>query len=196
MQALLPYAGILVAAAVEGEFAYVAACALVAEGRLDPLAVVLAGTIGAAAGDQAYFYLFRGRLTRWMDRFPSVARKAAPLRDVVRRRATLATLLVRFAPGFRVALTAACVYADVPALKFSLLNTLTSLIWAVALLALVAWAGPAVLASFGLRAWQGAVVMGLIVLVLFRLLGRLESRAMTSPPAAGAGGDAASRDAE
>ena len=179
MGGLLPYVGILVAAAVEGEVAYLAACALVADGRLDPLAVVCAGAVGAAVGDQAYYFLFRGRLPLLISRFPSVARKAAPLVDLVRRRATLATLLVRFAPGFRVALTAACVSAGVPPLTFSLLNSLMSLAWAVVLLVLVGWGGPAVLTRFGLSGWQGAVVMGIVVLVLFRVLGRVERRAMT-----------------
>jgi len=175
---LLPYLGIFVAAVVEGEVAYLAACALVADGRLSALAVVCAGAAGAAVGDQAYFYLFRGRLPRLMARFPSIDRKAAPLIDLVRQRATLATIMVRFAPGFRVALTAACVSAGVSPLKFSLLNTLMSVVWAVLLLVLVGWGGPAVLSQFGLSGWRGALVMAVVVFGLFRVLGYLERRAL------------------
>lgn len=176
MESLLPYAGILLAAAVEGEVAYLAACALVADGRLDPLAVILAGTIGAAVGDQAYFYAFRGRLPLMLARFPSIASKTAPLIAVVRDHPTLAAALVRFAPGFRVALTAACVSAGVAPLTFSVLNAITSLVWAVGLLVLVGWGGPAVLAQFGLRGWQAALAMAVVVFALFRLVGRLEGR--------------------
>ena len=66
----LVYLAILLAAAVEGEVAYVAAAALVAHGVLDPAGVIVAGTFGAAIGDQFYFYLLRGRLARWVARFP------------------------------------------------------------------------------------------------------------------------------
>jgi membrane protein DedA with SNARE-associated domain len=175
---LLPYAGILVAAIVEGEVAYVAACALVAAGRLDAVGVVLAGAAGAAIGDQAYFYLFRGRLPRLMARFPSLERRTAPLIGLVRRRATMMVLLIRFAPGLRVALAAACAYVEVRPLRFSILNGLTAIIWAIALLIVVGWAGPAGLARVGLSGWKGAVVAGLAVLAAFTLLARYERAAV------------------
>ena len=54
------YVVILLAASVEGEVAYVAAATLVGQGYLNPLGVALAGTAGAALGDQFYFYLLRG----------------------------------------------------------------------------------------------------------------------------------------
>ena len=171
---LLPYAAILVAAIVEGEVAYIAACALVAAGRLNPAGVVLAGAMGAAVGDQAYFYLFRGRLPRWMARFPALERKTAPVVGMVRRRATAMVLLIRFAPGLRVAIAAACASAGVPPLRFSILNSITAVIWAVGLMVAVGWAGPAGLARFGLGGWRGALLAGLLVLVVFTVLGRYE----------------------
>ena len=70
--AVLPYAGLTLAAIVEGEVAYIAAATLVAEGHLYPLGVLLAGALGASIGDQTYFYIFRGRLPRWMARVPSL----------------------------------------------------------------------------------------------------------------------------
>lgn len=176
--ALLVYLGIAIAAAVEGEVAYVAAATLVASGQLNPAWVVIAGTVGAAAGDQAYFYLFRGRLARWTARFPSLERKAAPLVMLVRRRTTMMVLLVRFAPGFRVALIAACGYVEVSPLRFSVLNTIMAFVWAVLLLVLVGWFGPASLARFGLGGWKGALVLGVVVVILFRLLSRFERRSM------------------
>lgn len=176
--ALLVYLAIAVAAIVEGEVAYIAAVALVANGQLHPVWVVIAGTIGAAVGDQAYFYLFRGRLARWMARFPSLERKTVPLVTLVRRRATLMVLLIRFAPGLRVAITAACAYVEVSPLKFSVLNSITALVWAVGLLILVGWLGPASLARFGLGGWKGALVTGIVMVVLLQLLSRFERRSM------------------
>lgn len=176
--ALPVYLGTAIAAAVEGEVAYIAAAALVANGQLNPVWVVIAGTIGAAVGDQAYFYLFRGRLARWMARFPSLERSAVPLVALVRRHSTMMVLLIRFAPGLRVAITAACVYVEVPPLKFSILNGITALAWAVVLLVLVGWFGPATLARFGLGGWKGALVMGVAIVALLQLLSRFERRSM------------------
>ncbi len=176
----LVYAAILLAAIVEGEVAYVAAAALVAHGRLDPTAVILAGAAGAAIGDQLYFYVLRGRLARWVGRFPSLERRAGPLVARVRRHETAMVLMIRFAPGLRVAIAAACAYAEVPALKFTVLNTVTALIWSVALMALIAWAGPAYLSAFGLDGWKGALLVGAVIIVLFRAVGWFERRAMAA----------------
>lgn len=175
---LLPYVGVLVAAIVEGEIAYIAAAALVAHGQLNPVGVLVSGALGAAIGDQAFFYVFRGRLPRWLARYPSLRVKAAPLLDHVRRHDSLMVLLVRFAPGLRIAITAACAWVEVPALKFSLLNLLSSFVWAIALLILVGWFGPTYLAQFGLAGWKGALVMGLAVFGSLKLLGAYERRAM------------------
>jgi len=178
---VLPYFGILIAAIVEGEIAYVAAAALVAQGQLNPVGVLVSGTVGAAIGDQAYFYLFRGRLPRWVARYPSLERKAAPLIGRVRRHGSLMVLLIRFAPGLRIALALACAWADVPALKFSALNLLSAFVWATALLAVVGWFGPTYLAQYGLGGWKGALLVGLAVLGLFKALGSYERRAMERP---------------
>jgi membrane protein DedA with SNARE-associated domain len=178
---LLPYCGVAIAAVVEGEIAYIAAAALVAEGKLNPIGVLVSGALGASIGDQAYFYVFRGRLPRWMARYPSLEQKAAPLVDLVRRHDSLMVLLIRFAPGLRIAIAAACAWVDVPPRKFSVLNLLSSFVWAFALLVLVGWFGPAYLAQYGLGGWKGALVIGLAVLGLLKLLGSYERRAMERP---------------
>jgi len=178
MLSALPYCGIALAAIVEGEFTYIGAAALVAEGRLNPFAVLIAGALGAAAGDQAFFYAFRGRLPLWVARYPSLQRMAAPLVGRVRRHASLMVLLIRFAPGLRIALAAACAAADVPAWTMTTLNLISAFVWAAALLVLVGWLGPAYLAQFGLGGWRGALVAGLLFLVLFKVLGSFERRAI------------------
>jgi membrane protein DedA with SNARE-associated domain len=179
----LTYSGILVAAIVEGEIAYIGAAALVAQGQLNPLGVLTAGTLGAAIGDQAYFYLFRGRLPRWVGRYPSLEEKTRPLVNRVRRHDSLMVLLIRFAPGMRIALAAACAWVDVSPLKFSVLNLISALAWAIALLVLVGWLGPAFLARYGLGGWKGALLIGAVVFGFFRGLGSYERRAMERPEA-------------
>jgi len=178
---LLPYCGVLIAAIVEGEVAYIGAATLVAHGRLNPVGVLVSGACGAAIGDQAYFYAFRGRLPRWLARYPSLQRKAAPLISRVRRHDSLMVLLIRFAPGLRIAIAAACAWVEVSPRKFSALNLVSAFIWAFALLMLVGWFGPTYLARFGLEGWKGALVVGGAVLGLFKVLGSYERRAMERP---------------
>jgi membrane protein DedA with SNARE-associated domain len=178
MNGAWPYLGIFVAAMVEGEIAYVGACALVAAGQLNAGAVIVSGALGAAIGDQAYFFIFRGRLHTWVARFPALERKTAPLVDRVRRNATLMVLLIRFAPGLRIALAAACAYVDMPALRFSILNAGTAFIWAAGLMVLIGWAGPAALNRVGLGGW----IAGAVIVLAFKLLGRFQARSMGAAP--------------
>ena len=170
------YLGIVAAAMVEGEVTYVAASALVAQGRLDALAVILAGAAGAAMGDQFYFYLLRHRLTRWAGRFPAFRRRAQRLTGIVKKHQTATVLLIRFLPGLRIALAAACAYLDVNPLRFSILNTAAALVWAIVLLAVVAYAGPTYLSRVGLSGWKGAVASGVLVITALHILGRIERR--------------------
>lgn len=165
----LPYLGVLVAAIVEGEIAYTAASTLVAQGQLNAAGVLVAGALGAAIGDQAYFYVFRGRLPRWIARYPSLEKKAAPLLDRVRRHESLMVLLIRFAPGLRIALAAACAWVDVSPRKFSSLNLLSAFAWAAVMMALVAGFGATSLASLGLEGWKGAVVVAIVLIALLNM---------------------------
>jgi len=175
------YLGIAAAAAIEGEVAYAAAATLVAHGALSPFGVIAAGTVGAAAGDQFYFYLLRGRLTGWLSRFPKIARRAEPLVGRVRRHQAPMVLLIRFAPGLRIALAAACAYVGVSAVRFSALNLVAAFLWAVVLLILIAWAGPTYLSAIGITGWKAALVSGLFIVIILHLAGRAERRAMSTP---------------
>jgi membrane protein DedA with SNARE-associated domain len=175
-QGPLIYLAIVVATILEGEVTFVTASTLVAEGRLNPIAVLIAGALGSAIGDQAYFYIFRGGLHRIIRRFPNLQRRAEPLVARVRRNDSAMVLLIRFAPGLRVVLAAACAYARVSPLKFSVLNTLTCFIWAAALLGLVAYVGPTYLAQFGLSGWKGALLVGVVIVIVFKFGGMFERR--------------------
>ena len=166
------YVGITIAAALEGEITFVGAAALVSQGMLDPLAVIAAGAIGAALGDQFYFYVFRGPfgalrggpLSRWLGRKPALAARGAQLVELVRRHDTAMVLAIRFAPGLRIALAAACAYAGVRPLKLSVLNGLASVVWAVLMLWLVAYLGPAMLQRVGIGGWLGTLLPAAAIL--------------------------------
>ena len=90
-------------------------------------------------------------------------------------------VLIRFAPGLRIALAAACAWVDVPAWTFSILNVLSAIVWAAGLLAIVGWLGPAVLAQYGLGGWKGALLVGVAVFAFLKALGVYERRAMEHP---------------
>jgi membrane protein DedA with SNARE-associated domain len=176
--AMLPYVGVLLAAIVEGEVAYIGAATLVAHGVLHPLGVLVAGAFGAAIGDQAYFYAFRGRLPRWIARFPTLSQRAAPLVARVKRHDSLMVLLIRFSPGLRIAIAAACAWVDVAPLKFSGLNLISAFAWATVLLTAIAWLGPAGLGRIGLSAWQGALLAGIVLFAVMKAFGAYERRTL------------------
>jgi membrane protein DedA with SNARE-associated domain len=169
---LLPYLGVFVATVVEGEVVFVGATVLVHHGRLDAAGVYLAAALGGSIGDQLYFYALRGRLRRWLDRFPTWARRRDLIVDRVRRHASAMILACRFLPGLRVAIPAACAYAEVPPLRFTMLSLASSLCWAAAVMWFVAWLGPASLAELGLRAWWTPLVPGALVVALSAWLAR------------------------
>src|SRR5262249_37837362 len=118
---LLPYLGVFVAAVIEGEVVFVAATVLVQIGRLDATGVFPAAALGGSVGDQLYFYVLRGRLG-WLDRFPTWSRRRDLIIDKVRTNANTMILACRFLPGLRVAIPAACAYADVSPVRFTTLS--------------------------------------------------------------------------
>ena len=157
------YAGICAAAAIEGEVVFIAAAVLVAAGKLSQVGVVVAGALGAAAGDQFYFYLLRGRVDGWLRRLRPIAARHMAIVDRVRRHQTMMIFVIRFAPGLRIALAAACAYARVSPLRFSLVDTAAAFSWAVLLMTLVSRAGPALLEDLGVSgiwaAWLPAAAV-------------------------------------
>jgi len=101
---IIPYLGILTAAAVEGEVVYASAVVLASLGRLNPVAVLLSGSVGGWAGDQFWFYAARGRLSSWLSKFENLARRRRAIQKRMRRHSTKLILAVRFLPGLRIAI--------------------------------------------------------------------------------------------
>jgi len=169
----LGYLGIFISAAVEGEVVYVAAVVLVVLGKLNPLAVLTAGACGGSAGDQFYFYLLRTKLSACIDRFPSIVRRRDHIKRRVHEHASLMILLSRFLPGLRIAIPAACAYAGVEPVRFSVLSVTSGFAWAAAIMALVMYLGPTSLHQLGIKAWWAPVIPAALVIVFFRWLGRV-----------------------
>ena len=168
----MTYPAISLAAILEGEAVYLSAAVLVATGQLHALPVLVSGALGAAAGDQMYFYLLRGRVARWIERWRFIAARHAAVVARVRRHHVPMILAIRFAPGLRIAIAAACAQADVPPLRFSVLNLASAFAWAWLLLAAVVHGGTSVMGRFGLRGPWAAVLPAILILLFVWWLSR------------------------
>jgi membrane protein DedA with SNARE-associated domain len=166
------YATIFLAAIVEGEVVFVAAAVLVASGHLEQAPVLVAGALGAATGDQLYFYALRGRIDGWLSRFRPVAARSQAIVTRVQRHRSLMIVALRFAPGLRIAIAAACAYARVPALQFSALNLLAAFAWAGGILGIVSHLGPAAAGRLGFRGPVGAAVPAVLIVAFVWWLSR------------------------
>jgi membrane protein DedA with SNARE-associated domain len=172
LAAAAAYAGIFIAAAVEGEVVFIGAAVLVAAGKLNAIGVGISGALGAAAGDQLFFYALRGRLSGWLARARPIAARRESIVRRVRRHQAFMILVIRFAPGLRIAITAACAYAGVSAIRFTVLNLIAAFAWAAVLLTVVSRAGPGILEHMGISGVWGAVIPALLLIGFVWWLGR------------------------
>ncbi|PYS35309.1 MAG: hypothetical protein DMG14_27280 [Acidobacteria bacterium] len=170
--AIYPYLGIVTAAAVEGEVVYVSAVVMASLGRLDPLAVLLSGSIGGWVGDQFWFYAARGSLRSWLNRFDRIARRRRAIQQRMQRHATKLILAVRFLPGLRIAIPLACAYSGISAAHFSGLSFISALGWASAIMFVIGWLGPTSLSALGIQAWWAPIIPAVIVVLFFRWLSK------------------------
>ena len=168
---MLLYLPIFVAAAIEGEVVYIAACVAASAGKLHWAGVIVAGALGGASGDQFWFYLLRNRIT-WIDRYPRLARHRDAVVDRVKKNQNLIVLISRFLPGLRVAIPVACAYAGVRPIRYSALNLVSALLWASAIMLVVAKLGPDALAAIGLKGWWASIVPAALILLFLLWLRR------------------------
>jgi len=177
----LAYAAIFVAAVVEGEVVFITAAVLVAAGKLNALGVMTCGAIGAATGDQIIFYALRGRIEGWLRRSRAIVARHSAIVARVQRHQSLMILAIRFAPGLRIAITAACAYGNISAVRFTTLNLIGAFMWAVVLLTLVSRIGPGALHYAGISGVWGAIVPG-VMLILFAWWLARENEGTNSEP--------------
>jgi undecaprenyl-diphosphatase len=172
---VLTYLGIYTAAILEGEIVYAASCVMARAGRLNWIAVLIAGALGGSTGDQLWFYVLRGRI-HWLDRYPALAKRRDAVIHRVKDNQNLILLISRFPPGLRVAIPIACAYAGVKPMRFTSLNLISAFAWASAIMFVVVKLGPNVLSRFGLEGWWSALVPAVLVVIFFRWLARPRTR--------------------
>lgn len=169
---VLPYLGVIAAAAVEGEVVYSGAVVMALLGRLNPFGVLISGSIGGWAGDQFWFYAGRGRLNSWLNRFSKIANQRIAVQQKMQRHANKLILGVRFLPGLRIAIPLACAYAQIPAFRFSALSFISAVAWASAIMLVIHAFGAASFSALGIKAWWAPVLPAVIVVLFFRWLSR------------------------
>src|SRR5438093_5875786 len=115
---MLSYLPIYIAAILEGEIYYSKVSADAVAGRLFWPAVLTAGALGGATGDQLWFYILRGRI-HWLDRYPRLVKYRDRVLTHVHSNEAGLVLVGRFLPGLRTAIPIACAYAATNPFKFS-----------------------------------------------------------------------------
>src|SRR4029450_4203641 len=153
---MLSYLAIFAFAVIEGEIYYSKVCADAVSGRLFWPAVITAGALGGATGDQIWFYVLRGRI-HWLGRYPGGGKYRDRVMVHVHAHETGLVLVSRFLPGLRTAIPIACAYADMPPLESSALSLISAFAWASAIMVFVA-SGASPLAAVGLDAWWGPFI--------------------------------------
>jgi membrane protein DedA with SNARE-associated domain len=173
---IYPYLGVLTAAAVEGEVVYVSAVVAATLGKLDPIGVLLFGSVGGWLGDQFWFYAARGPLSSWINKFEKIARRRRAIQKRMQQHASKLILAIRFLPGLRIAIPLACAYSGTSALQFSGLSFISALGWASAIMMVIYWIGPKSFSALGIKAWWAPIIPALIVVLFFRWLSKAEPR--------------------
>jgi membrane protein DedA with SNARE-associated domain len=167
---ILPYLGILAAAAVEGEVVYSSSVVLAFLGKLNPFGVLISGAVGGWTGDQFYFYAARGPLSNWLNSFAKIARRRMAIQQRMHRHATKFILAVRFLPGLRTAIPLACAYAGIAPFRFSGLSFVSAIAWATAIMLVIRAMGPTSLSALGIKVWWAPAIPAIIVILFFRWL--------------------------
>jgi membrane protein DedA with SNARE-associated domain len=191
MNHLIPYLGILAAAAIEGEFVYSGAVVAAMLGKLDAFGVLVSGWIGGWAGDQFWYYAARGPLRSWMNRFENIAMRRRAIEQRMQIHASKLILGIRFLPGLRIAIPVACAYSGISAIHFSGLSLISAFAWAGSIMLAIRTMGFSSFSSLGLKAWWAPALPAIAVVLFFRWLSRTgpqEQAPLESPETEKVGG--------
>jgi len=114
-----------------GETSIITAAVVAADGKLNITLVIIAGAIGAMAGDSTAFWIGRkggGPIRRFIGRLAGAERLAAAERMVERQGPAL-VFVGRFLPGFRLGVNLSCGAGKMDYRRFLLWNAAGSIVW-------------------------------------------------------------------
>jgi phosphatidylglycerol lysyltransferase len=180
MEALLVkygYVLIFLGVAIEGEAVLVAASYLAHKGIFSLPVVLLLAVVANSTADQIYFSIARSRGTEWLEARFGRSKKYVRTVGWVRRHANWLLLVNRYIFGFRILIPAACGALGMSPSRFTVLNLMSGIIWALPVGLLGFYLGAGAEALFAnarhYETWAMLVFMGIAsAILLLRLLKR------------------------
>lgn len=157
------YLAVFLGTFLEGETILLAAGFAVHRGLLDGLPVFSLAFAGAALGDQVGFFLGHWRGAALIARFPSLARHAPRIQELLLRHDTLFILGNRFLYGLRIAGPVLIGASGVAPRRFVVLNLIGAAIWAAIIMA-AGYAFGAVLTSLleDIKRFEEILLLGIL----------------------------------
>jgi membrane protein DedA with SNARE-associated domain len=116
---------------IEGEAFLLAGSFLAHQGIFYLSIVIFVSILANCATDQAYYMVARTRGRAWLEKRFGNHRYYHKASGLMSRHADWALLLSRYAVGFRIIIPAACGAFGMPAFRFTIINIIASIIWAV-----------------------------------------------------------------
>lgn len=149
--------------------------------------VLMAGFTGSFVGTQALFYFGRRKGADFFAKRPKWEKTLAPASTWLRRHQILATVLIRFVPGVRLAAHIALGMTDITSGRFTVFNALGAAIWA-SVLSYVAYYSGAILDEIakllGILDWHviaAIVTAGLLYCFCFLLYQHVKYQRAAAP---------------
>ena len=160
------YWGVLIGTFLEGDIALLLGGLFARLHYLKLWGVILAAIIGAMLGDQLFYYLGRHKGLQLLNRWPKAKARTERVFHHLRRHGTLIVLAYRFVYGFRIVTPLMIGASGVRRGKFTLLNALGALAWAVVIGCLGYVVGEALTAILqDVKRYEIPVLLGVLVLV-------------------------------
>lgn len=131
------YLGVAFGALLEGETALLLGGLAAFHGVLQAEGVMVAGFVGGIAGDQIYFHLGRRRGPRLLARKPRWQSLVARVTERLDRQRDLFIFSFRFLWGLRVVSPLLIGLTDVSATRYTVINVIGGVVWAVSITMLV-----------------------------------------------------------
>lgn len=176
------YIVILLTTFFGGEEILVLAGFLAHRGYLTFSLVVLVAFAGSLTSDQLYFFLGRKKGLAYLEKHPSWKTKSNRIRKLIKQHQNLVILLFRFIYGFRAITPFLLGLSGVSLFKFSVLNSMGAIMWAITLTSLGYFFGHAAGVLIGDIKKYEFIIIGLIILaglVVWMLRSRAEKKEKT-----------------
>jgi membrane protein DedA with SNARE-associated domain len=163
------YLAVLIGTLMEGDVALLLGGLCTRCTELKLYGVILAAFTGALMGDQFFFYLGRFKGVQVLNRFPRLKVRAERVFTHLHRHGFLVSFAFRFVYGFRILAPLLLGASRMGRTRFTLLNCLGALFWAVLVACLGSLMGEALILLLKqleteIRHWLPAILGGLLLL--------------------------------